>query len=385
MKSKSIFFFLFAHGSFMSAQTINRNTVDGCAGKEVFSFFRATAFVIVFLSCTLLVNAQLPRLTLGNIGVCENSTVLVPLTGLDLVNVGAITIFIDYDDQSLSFNSIENIDPQMSGLIYNSLSNPSRIAVVWTKTSGINFTNTTLLNIKFNVLHKSGIINFAKENCEIANASIPPQIISVNYTDGSIFAAAPTISAEPENKTVPSHSNVVFEVSSPDASGFTWQESRNSGTSWYSLSENDIYSGTHTTSLTIIQVPANYNKFNYRCVLNPGSCPVVSTSALLSVDSVSGFNGSSSKSILQLNNTPNPFSATTTLGYTVPEAGFVTLKIFSMTGQIMGVPVASLHQTGSYRVEENFVYLPAGIYFCQFVFKGSTGVYETYRKMIKTN
>ena len=90
--------------------------------------------------------------------------------------------------------------------------------------------NTTMLNLKFNVLKQSGNLTFIKNICEIAVNSLPlPQVIEVNYTNGSIFEATPEILSEPENKTIQSQSNVVFQVSSPNASAYDWQESRNEG------------------------------------------------------------------------------------------------------------------------------------------------------------
>jgi hypothetical protein len=172
-------------------------------------------------------------------------------------------------------------------------------------------------------------------------------------------------------------------VSSPDATAYTWQESRNGGITWASLTENTTYNGTQSNTLTINHVPVVFDQYNYRCILNPIDCPVISASAVLSVDSITGIALHGSPLQFFLKNTPNPFSATTTLEYTVPENGFVTIKIFSMTGELMDTPVESLHKSGSYRVEENFIYLPAGIYFCQFVFKGPASIYETYRKLVK--
>jgi hypothetical protein len=199
-----------------------------------------------------------------------------------------------------------------------------------------------------------------------------------------VYQATPSITSEPESKTVTENSDVLFQVTS-DASDFNWQESTNNGASWSNLSETNTYSGTLSGSLLIKQVPADYNKFRYRCLLNPYGCTAVSASALLTVDSISGIPGQPSAGNLHLINSPNPFSGMTTLGYTVPDKGFVTIKIFSVTGQLMDTPVEGPHLSGTYGVEENFIHLPVGVYFCQYVFKNTTAVYETYRKMVRIN
>ncbi|MDP1622510.1 MAG: hypothetical protein Q8M08_09265 [Bacteroidales bacterium] len=347
---------------------------------------REATLLTVFLLCNLVLFAQAPSLSLGTVGVCKNNTtILVPLTGANLYNIGAITLFISYNDSCLAFNSIQNIDPQLNSIISNTLSNPSRVAIVWSKTSGANFNNTTLLDIKFDVIKPFGNLDFITDYCEIANVALPPEIIDVTYTDGSIYEATPTITLEPESKTITSQSNVVFQIVSPNASGFSWQENRNDGAVWSTLSETNTYSGTQTNSLIIRKVPVNYNQFKYRCILNPTNCPTLSANALLTVDSLTGITGQPIRAILNLTNSPNPFSLKTTISYTVPENGFVTIKMYSMTGQIMNIPVESPHLPGSYQLENNFVYLPAGIYFCQYVFKSTARVYETYRKLIKIN
>ena len=346
---------------------------------------RLSALVVIFLFCVLLLHAQAPSLTIGNVGVCNNSTVSVPLTGSNLTNIGAITLYIDFDPQSLSYDSVENINPQLSQLLANAPS-ASRVSLVWSKTSGASFMNNELLlKLKFTILKKSSTLIFVKENCEIANISLPPQVITINYTDGAIFPSEPTFTVEPENKTIPSQSNAVFLVTSSNASTYTWQESRTNGTLWSDLTETNTYNGTQTDTLTIRHVPANFNHFIYRCILNKTGCPAISSGAVLSVDSLSGIYGLSSQIIPDLKNTPNPFTGKTTLEYTVPEPGFVTLKIFSITGEVVEVLVERPQQAGVYRIDENFVYLTAGVYICQYVFKGPANVYETHRKMIKIN
>ena len=272
-----------------------------------------STLTLCFTLFGLFLNAQSPALSLGNIGFCNNTTVLVPLTGQNLTNIGAITLIINYNDTSLAFNSIENIDPQIEGLSFNVLLNPSRVIIAWSKTSGANFLNSALLNLKFDVLQNVGNLAFDIPNCEIANISLPPQLVDVTYTNGSIFSEKPLVSAEPENKTITALSNVVFQVSSPNTLGFKWQESRNNEAFWSDISETNTYSGTHSSSLTIKQVPLNYSQFRYRCVLESNSCSSVSASAILSVDTIAGIAGQPSHTNFQLSNYPNPFSGKTTI------------------------------------------------------------------------
>lgn len=340
---------------------------------------------MIFLLCGFLLTAQPAGLTLANVVGCENNTVLIPLTGNNLTNIGAITLFISYDTLSLKFLSVENVNPQLNGLLANTMSNPPMISIVWSKTAGATFQNTTLFFLKFTVLQKSSSLSFIRKICEIANNAIPPQVLDVNFSDGSVYPADPVILSEPENRTVLSQSNVNFQVSSPNASSYAWQESRTNGTLWLNLPESFPYSGSQTNTLTIQHVSVNFDQFRYRCILNPNNCDLISATAILSVDSTTGFSDNFPGETKYLSNSPNPFSDKTTLDYFVPENGPVTIKIFSMTGQVMGVPVEGKHTAGYYRMQDNFVYLPVGVYFIRYVCKGTSRIYEINRKIIKIN
>jgi hypothetical protein len=346
---------------------------------------KTPALMVAILFCGFYSFAQAPGLSIGNVGVCDNTSVLVPLFGNNLSNIGAITLFISYDSQSLSFDTIESLDPQLSGLMAHAIPSPSRVSIVWSKTSGATFLSSTMLKLKFTVLQKSSNIAFVTANCELANNFLPPQVISVNYTDGSTFSSLPSITSDPENKTIFSQSNAVFQVTSPNATGFSWQENRAGGTNWSPVSESDTYSGTLTNTLTIKKVPASFNQFKYRCLLTRSACPALTEFATLSVDSVTGIPGQLSHEILHLSINPNPFSRSTAINYSVPEHGYVDIKIFSMSGKLMETPVEKFQPSGSYRLGDNFVYLPAGIYFCKYVFTGASNVYEASVKIIKTN
>ncbi len=62
-------------------------------------------------------------------------------------------------------------------------------------------------------------------------------------------------------------------------------------------------------------------------------------------------------------NYPNPFNPSTTIRYTVPVAGDVTLTVYSMLGQRIGVLASGFHQPGTYRVRFDARTLASGVYF----------------------
>ena len=77
-------------------------------------------------------------------------------------------------------------------------------------------------------------------------------------------------------------------------------------------------------------------------------------------------------------NFPNPFNPTTTIEYSIPEAGFVTIKIFSSTGEEIKRLVNDYISAGSYSVNFNASELPSGIYFCRM----ESGEHTVVKKMM---
>lgn len=77
-------------------------------------------------------------------------------------------------------------------------------------------------------------------------------------------------------------------------------------------------------------------------------------------------------------NFPNPFNPTTQIGYSVPEFGFVTLKIYDVLGKEVSVLVGEEKSSGSYVVQFDASKLSSGIYFYQLITKD----YVDTKKMI---
>lgn len=79
-----------------------------------------------------------------------------------------------------------------------------------------------------------------------------------------------------------------------------------------------------------------------------------------------------------LSNYPNPFNPTTKISYHLPEASFVTLKVYDILGREIVTLVNEVKPSGKYEVEFNASELPSGTY----VYKLTAGNYQTMRKML---
>lgn len=69
-------------------------------------------------------------------------------------------------------------------------------------------------------------------------------------------------------------------------------------------------------------------------------------------------------------NYPNPFNPSTNIKFSVPEAGNVSIIVYSVTGEEVARPVNSYYQPGSYSVNFNASHLTSGVYLARVVTNG---------------
>jgi hypothetical protein len=77
-------------------------------------------------------------------------------------------------------------------------------------------------------------------------------------------------------------------------------------------------------------------------------------------------------------NYPNPFNPSTIIGYTVPVAGHVSLKVYNTIGQEVATLVDAENTSGHYDVTWNAHNLASGVY----IYKLEAGQYHDMKKMI---
>ena len=77
-------------------------------------------------------------------------------------------------------------------------------------------------------------------------------------------------------------------------------------------------------------------------------------------------------------NYPNPFNPTTTIEYQIPDASFVTLKIYDVLGREVATLVNEEKPAGKYSVNFNLPNFSSGVYF----YKLTAGNYVQIKKMV---
>ena len=84
------------------------------------------------------------------------------------------------------------------------------------------------------------------------------------------------------------------------------------------------------------------------------------------------------KNYYLLQNYPNPFNPTTSIDYSIKQAGFVTLKIYDMLGKEVAVLVNGNKPAGYYTVEFNGSNLPSGVY----IYRLTAGKFTAVKKLM---
>ena len=259
------------------------------------------AVIVLFFSMIFGVatTAQAQTLTIGSVEVCAAPEVLIPFTGSDLTNIGSITLFVSYDSNHLTYKSIENIDQQLSGIIYSLNTNPLQLAFVWSNINPAEFLQKKLFDIRFTYHGGESPVTF-NANCEISNNQL--QILPVNYISGSVDSAIPQITLQPKDTTVNSWGLASFITQATHASDYLWKVSSDSGQTWSVLGDDNIYQGTHTSHLTLAYTPPSFNENRYMCTLNEQNCTASTLQAMLIVDTLSSVYGTADANDLLLKN-----------------------------------------------------------------------------------
>ena len=107
----------------------------------------------------------------------------------------------------------------------------------------------------------------------------------------------------------------------------------------------------------------------------PGMTPL-DTVEIYTPSTTTGVIGENNSLPMEYNlsqNYPNPFNPTTVINYSVPEATFVTIKVYDLLGREVKTLVNEDKVAGNYSMQFNGSNLASGIYFYRMEADPSTG------------
>lgn len=312
--------------------------------------------------------------------ICAAQEVFLPVNGQDLLGVGAITLYVSFDTVNLVYQSVENIDPQLSGLTVNLMSNPIKLALAWSNPAAINFLNAKLFEIKFFSNGNPGVVAFSG-NCEISDTNGIP--LNVNYLDGGILSGVPVILQNPADTTIVEGNNASFHVNAFNSTEYLWRESEDNGTSWLVLDDGGHYSGTKTDVLTLTNVPVSFNKRFYQCVVKSTSCQINSLPGQLFVDQfVTSESYDKGTLIDDLSLSPVPCDDFLNLSFFCMRTGMIEFSVYNSPGVLVKSLIIPVVKTGNQYIRLDLHDLPDGLYIMRLQFRdhGKSNVTSSFLK-----
>jgi hypothetical protein len=246
---------------------------------HIYNGIKITALVSFLFFLSFSARTQSASFSLDDITACPVADVTLSLHVEDLFNVGAITLYIEYDTAVLEYDGHGNVHPQFPGMISNPVTVPTtQVVIAWSSTNPGNISSSALLDLYF--IYKGGTSALAfGENCDITSVNLLP--IPFTTEDGSV-SIQPAITENPENAVVSAGVNASFSVAAIGAQTYQWQE--NDGSGWEDLENNATYQNVDGPVLTIVATPLALDGYWYRCFLTDGgNCEATSDSAMLTV------------------------------------------------------------------------------------------------------
>ncbi len=159
--------------------------------------------------------------------------------------------------------------------------------------------------------------------------------------------------------------NTVFRRAYPNTDGVVIPT--NSGTYNYTYTYKRETAWVDTSMYTVAFVQNDNNKE----VIN-------SAKGTYSVTGVSNNNGEIPSVYSLSQNFPNPFNPNTTINYSIPKSGFVTLKVYDLLGREMAVLVNGNAPAGNYSVDFYAGNFSSGVYF----YKLESGSFNQIKKLV---
>lgn len=213
--------------------------------------------------------------------VCTNNTIVESGQAYTLSVTGnagptgaeRVEVYIDYNNNGQFENPSELV---LSGSVpAGSQSALSTQTFTQSITIPATATQNTLLRMR--VMGNLTSISAANRSCSSAFTLGDVEDYGI-YIKGAGCTTAPSITAQPINKSICAGSNTTFAITASGASSYQWQVSTNGGTSWTNVTNGGIYSTATTATLTITGATVSNNNSQYRCITT-NTCGTTNTSA----------------------------------------------------------------------------------------------------------
>ena len=224
---------------------------------------------VILLMTTLISMSQTGVISIASTEGCHGDNIEIPVHASNLINLGAITLFIDYDPTVIEFDTLTDINTALYGLLFNDIEQlpgtypGGKIGISWSGFSSVNITNDNLFILSFNYLQQNDSIIFSSNN-EIAD--FEANIMAIDYVNGAIsLSEEVSVTQQPNNLSIYQNEIGYLSVDGLNISGFAWEYLIDG--LWIDIPETIIFSGQNSNTLNISSPDILLNETYFRCKL----------------------------------------------------------------------------------------------------------------------
>ena len=305
--------------------------------------------------------------------------VMFPNTGLAVGEFGVVLKYGQQGSTNISIIQPNGGEILTSGSTYEILWNSQDVVDVkieFTSNNGQNWT-TIIDSIPSTGIYNWAVPQVVSSQCKIRiSDKSDPGIFSVSNGTFSIQSSRLINVIQPNGgEVIPGGSNYEIQWNSNDVEYVKLEYSINNGASWNIIVDSVPSVGIYTWTVPNIQT------IQGRIKISDITMPSISdiSDNTFRIDHSVDVNEWHSVTEFGLNqNYPNPFNPSTVISFSIPVSEYVTIKIYDMLGNEVGVIVNEELPAGTHTAELRTDGLSSGTYF----YRMQAGSYSDTKKMI---
>ena len=304
--------------------------------------------------------SQTGIISISSVTGCQDNIIEIPVIATDLNNIGAITLFIDYDPSVIEFDTLTNINSQLPGLLFNDIEQVQgtfpggKIGISWSGFNPATISNDELFVLSFLYHGQNDSIVFSTNN-EIAD--FDATIMADNFENGAIsLSEEVSISQQPNNLSIYHNETGYFSVEGLNINSFVWEYLIDG--LWIDVPETITFSGQNSSILNISSPDILLNETYFRCKLI-GCNTIYSDSVQLFVQTNSITNPISYGSLSAY---PNPAENHINIDIEVNKPGYYSLSMFNCISGIASIISDDYYLSKENRILINTNSLASGVY-----------------------
>ncbi|MCX6271845.1 MAG: cohesin domain-containing protein [Bacteroidetes bacterium] len=197
---------------------------------------------------------------------CPGGSALVPVRVQNLTLGTGFNLTINYNTSNINYLTYNGVTPLLNGA-FTVTYTPGQVVMQWVGTSPVTIADGVICNLSFGYTNNSTLIfdTLVSNHCVFTGSG--GVIYPSHYSNGSVTNGTPTIISQPNDELAIVNHPTGFKVVASGLPNFQWQISTNNALSWSDLTDNAVYQGVITDSLTILVPTLLMNGYRYRCKL----------------------------------------------------------------------------------------------------------------------